>query len=51
VKLRVLVMWWVAAALAACGVSVPKYDYAQEPDPRNSEYVLGVGDDLAINVW
>lgn len=44
-------MWWVAAALAACGASVPNYDYAQEPDPRNSEYVLGVGDDLAINVW
>jgi polysaccharide export outer membrane protein len=44
-------MLWVAAALVACGVNVPKYDYAQEPDPRNSEYVLGVGDDLAINVW
>ena len=39
------------AALAACGVAVPKYDYASEPDPRNTEYVLGVGDDITINVW
>lgn len=37
--------------LAGCGVAVPKYDYASEPDPRNTEYVLGVGDDITINVW
>ena len=38
-------------ALGACGIKVPKYDYAGEPDPRKSEYVLGVGDALTINVW
>lgn len=37
--------------LAGCGVKAPNYDYAQEPDPRNTEYVLGVGDDISINVW
>lgn len=38
-------------ALAACGVKAPIYDYASEPDPRNSEYVLGIGDSLTITVW
>lgn len=36
----------------ACGH--PDYDanvYRQQPDPRNKEIVLGVGDVLAINVW
>ena len=36
---------------AACPVKAPVYDYAKEPDPRKSEYVLGVGDALSINVW
>jgi polysaccharide export outer membrane protein len=36
---------------AACPSSLPKYDYAREPDPRNKELVLGVGDLIAINVW
>jgi polysaccharide export outer membrane protein len=36
---------------AACPSSLPKYDYAKEPDPRNKELVLGVGDLIAINVW
>ena len=40
------------ALLSACGgVTAPIYDYAQEPDPRGKEYVLGVGDQLEINVW
>jgi len=34
-----------------CPPSIPNYDYAKEPDPRNKELVLGVGDVLAINVW
>ena len=45
---------WVAlvvVALAACGPKVPSYDYAQEPDPRNTEWVLGVGDAITISVW
>lgn len=37
--------------LVACGSNFPKYDYAREPDPRNKEVVLGVGDVVAINVW
>jgi polysaccharide export outer membrane protein len=37
--------------LAACGSHLPKYDYASEPDPRNKEVTLGVGDVVAINVW
>ena len=42
----------VALVLAAgCPSSLPKYDYPKEPDPRNKELVLGVGDVVAINVW
>jgi polysaccharide export outer membrane protein len=36
---------------AGCGASVPKYDYAKEPDPRSKELTLGVGDAVGINVW
>lgn len=39
------------ALCAACGPSLPNYDYAQEPDPRNQEWVLGVGDQISISVW
>ncbi len=39
------------AALAACGPAVINYDYEKEPDPRNHELVLGVGDVVGINVW
>jgi polysaccharide export outer membrane protein len=42
----------VALVLAAgCPAHLPNYDYAKEPDPRNKELVLGVGDVVAINVW
>jgi polysaccharide export outer membrane protein len=37
--------------IAGCGPSIPKYDYSKEPDPRTSEYVLGISDEVAINVW
>ncbi|MCG8417324.1 MAG: polysaccharide biosynthesis/export family protein [Proteobacteria bacterium] len=37
--------------LGACGPALPDYDYSKEPDPRDSEYVLGVSDNLDINVW
>lgn len=36
--------------LGACVPQAPLYDYAQEPDPRNREYILGVGDELSIHV-
>jgi polysaccharide export outer membrane protein len=44
----------LAAAVAfacACGPKVPSYDYAKEPNPRKTEYVLGIGDRIGINVW
>jgi polysaccharide export outer membrane protein len=37
--------------VTGCPYKVPIYDYAKEPDPRNKELVLGVGDTIAINVW
>jgi polysaccharide export outer membrane protein len=36
----------VLACSAASG-----YPYAQEPDPRRGEYVLGVTDGLSVRVW
>ncbi len=50
---RTVVLLAVISALlaAACGPGLPTYDYAQEPDPRNQEWVLGVGDQITINVW
>ena len=42
---------WIVAWLTACGSSLPFYDYTKEPDPRNKELVLGVGDIVGINVW
>ncbi|KAB2894484.1 MAG: polysaccharide transporter [Kofleriaceae bacterium] len=41
----------VTTGLAACGPTIPNYDYSQEPDPRNQEWVLGVGDQIFISVW
>jgi len=37
--------------LFGCGSSLPNYDYSQEPDPRKSEYVIGVADQLRVTVW
>jgi polysaccharide export outer membrane protein len=36
--------------LAGCGPDIT-YDYRKEPDPRRSEYVIGVSDGLRISVW
>ena len=49
--MRVLLLFVALTTLAACPPKVPKYDYSQEPDPRNKELVLGVGDTISINVW
>ena len=38
-----------SATLVACGPIA--YDYSKEPDPRKSEFVLGVNDALKITVW
>lgn len=45
-----LALLWILL-MAACGSAVPYYDYSKEPDPRNKEIVLGVGDVLSIGVW
>ena len=46
---------WIAALLAgvfsACGARPPDYNYSQEPNPRKSEFVIGVSDELLITVW
>ncbi len=41
----------VAVVLGGCGPKVYNYPYAKEPDPRTSEYVIGVSDELSISVW
>jgi polysaccharide biosynthesis/export protein len=40
-----------AVLAAGCPSRMPSYDYAQEPNPIKTEIVLGVGDQVAINVW
>jgi polysaccharide export outer membrane protein len=50
-RLGLLVVLVIFAVGAACGPHNYKYDYAKEPDPRNRELVLGVGDVVSINVW
>lgn len=41
----------ILGLLVACGPKLPNYDYTKEPNPRLSEYVIGVTDGLSINVW
>ena len=41
----------ISLLLVGCASSLPNYNYAKEPDPRNHEVVLGVGDVVGINVW
>ena len=41
----------VLVLAAECPPKIPNYVYAKEPDPRNKELVLGVGDVIGINVW
>lgn len=53
-KAKVLVIASAVAglvALGACGASLPDYDYSKEPNPRRSEFVIGISDDLMITVW
>src|SRR5438128_297060 len=42
-----------AIALVCLPGCVPNvtYDYSKEPDPRNTDYVVGVSDAIRINVW
>ncbi|MCE9575448.1 MAG: polysaccharide biosynthesis/export family protein [Deltaproteobacteria bacterium] len=50
-RARSLVLACLLVGLSACRPVAPKYDYGREPDPRKAEYVLGIGDQLGINVW
>jgi len=50
-SLTAIVIGLLVAAMIGCTPGVPKYPYASEPDPRSTEWVLGIGDQIAINVW
>jgi polysaccharide export outer membrane protein len=41
----------VVGLFVACGPKVPNYDYSKEPNPRLTEYVIGIDDGLNINIW
>ncbi len=41
----------LALVVTSCAGGLPDYNYGGEPDPRNREIVLGVGDVVSINVW
>jgi polysaccharide export outer membrane protein len=47
--MRIVVL--LALVTLACGSSLGNYKYAEEPDPRNKELTLGVGDVIVIDVW
>lgn len=40
-----------AVFVCSCGPRAPDYDYSKEPNPRESEFVIGVADELRIDVW
>ena len=49
--MRCSVLLPLLVVLAACPYGDVNYPYNQEPDPRDKEIVLGVGDVISINVW
>lgn len=48
---RLLILTTLVASLVACSAPPSNYPYEKEPDPRRSEYVIGVSDRLSIRVW
>jgi len=48
---QVLLVMLAAFSAASCGAPMPNYPYAKEPDPRRTEYVIGVGDSLRVRIW
>lgn len=48
---RLLILTTLVASLVACSTPPSNYPYEKEPDPRRSEYVIGVSDRLSIRVW
>src|SRR5262245_12153236 len=49
--MRAAVVLLLSVFVLGCPHKLPPYDYRKEPDPRNKELRLGVGDQVAINVW
>jgi polysaccharide export outer membrane protein len=49
--MRPLLVFLLLLVAAACGPKSYDYPYEKEPDPRNKELILGVGDVVSINVW
>jgi len=47
---RLLILWGVLSVATGCA-STEAFDYNREPDPRQEEFVIGVGDIVRINVW
>jgi len=41
----------LAVSAVSCGPRAPDYDYSKEPNPRKTEFVIGVTDELEISVW
>ena len=50
-KVLVVAAALVGSLLASCTPGVPDYPYHEEPNPRRSEFVIGISDDLMITVW
>jgi polysaccharide biosynthesis/export protein len=50
-KVLVVAATLVGTLLASCTAGVPDYPYHEEPNPRRSEFVIGISDDLMITVW
>lgn len=48
---RILAAIWIALLAACSSLPMPVHDYKAEPNPTKLEFVLGVGDQVGINVW
>ena len=48
---KLAILWTLVVLLVACPKQPPDYPYEKEPDPRSSEFVIGVADQLRITVW
>jgi polysaccharide export outer membrane protein len=50
-KIQALAMTLLLTGCASTTPSQGSFDYSKEPDPRQSEYVIGPADSLSITVW
>ena len=49
---RIVFGLWLAIGIAVCGSGAAiQYDYSKEVDPRRTEYVIGIADQLQVRVW